>query len=91
MISSRKTRLARPENVFTMALITSTLLVIVLAPIPKQMPATRNTIVMMKMRLSISGESSKIDARLRVPQRRVREHGEQHHHGDARRAVPKVA
>ena len=60
MISSRKTRPASPENVFTMALITSTLLVIVLAPMPKQMPATRKSIVMMKIRLSISGESLKI-------------------------------
>ena len=60
MISSRKTRPARPANVFTMALITSTLLVMVLAPMPKQMPATRKSIVMMKMRLSISGESSKM-------------------------------
>ena len=38
MISSRNTRLASPAKVFTMALITSTLLLIVLAPIPKQMP-----------------------------------------------------
>jgi hypothetical protein len=33
----------------------------VFAPMPKQIPATRNSIVMMKIKLSINGESLKID------------------------------
>ena len=59
--SNRNTSPLRPANVLVIALMTSTLDVIVLAPMPKQTPATRNSIVMMKIRLSISGESLKIE------------------------------
>ena len=66
---------------------TSTLLVIVLAPMPKPMPATRKISVMMKIRLSMNGELPMIDAGLRVAQRGARQDGEQ---GDDGRGTASV-
>ena len=91
MISSRKTRLASPANVFTIALITSTLLWNVLAPIPKQMPGHQEDDGDDEDEAVHERRVLEDDAGLRVAQGSIREHREQHHHGDAPPSMPKQA
>ena len=56
MIRSMKISPAKPANVFVTPLITSSLDLIVPAPMPKPMPAARKMSVMRKIRLSMNGE-----------------------------------